>query len=327
MKLIGNDGTVSDFLREFRDNKLSHAFIIEGASGSGKLTLARTLSSVVVCENSNPPCKTCKGCLMALSGTHPDIHEILHDDLLKKISIDTVRKLIIEKAYIKPSESAFSVFIVENAHMLSTEAQNALLQIFEEPPRNTMFFLLATDRNTLLKTLLSRARILKTEKLSSKTIQAFIEESYPDKAALAQRISRLCDGSLGMAKELMESEGAPEALITVNDYFSLLANGAGYYSLSKLISPARPPSKETFSVLLSYIVLALRDIAVSGTAEQYTPVFFSDTQIPRDVFDRMGLKGVLSAFELCEDLIKRSSALNATGAVARLNACFAQDMK
>ena len=105
MTLIGNLDTLNLFRRDISEGKVSHAFIIEGAKGSGKTTLARTLSAMLMCEGDNVPCTLCRSCKMILSGEHPDVHEIGLPDGKMQIPVDAVRDLI-HDVYVKPSEGA-----------------------------------------------------------------------------------------------------------------------------------------------------------------------------------------------------------------------------
>ena len=326
MKLIGNREALENFKREFLDGKLSHAFIIEGARGSGRLTLARHLSALLMCDNGCPSDCTCKGCQRALDGTHPDVHELIHLDRTGQIKIDDIRKIITE-AHVKPSEADYKVFIIENAQMMNKVAQNALLQIFEEPPHNTVFFLLSTDRNLLLKTLLSRARVIMTEKLTDRDVEAFLVEKYPDKKELIPRAVRLASGFAGDASELCENEASAEMLTLVSNYFDKASKGADFYTLSSILSPFGRMSREEFSSAVGYFIPALRDAAVCSLGIDTEYSFFTDGEVPENLARRLGLSRIIKAFEFCTDLQKRQGSLNFTANAAMLNTYFASDIK
>ncbi len=326
MKLIGNSTAFENFKREFLEGKLSHAFIIEGARGSGRLTLARHLSALLMCEKNAQTDCSCNGCRRALDGTHPDVHELIHLDRTGQIKIDNIRQIIAE-AHVKPSEAEYKVFIIENAQMMNKVAQNALLQIFEEPPQNTVFFLLSTDRNLLLKTLLSRARVIMTERLSDSEVEAFLKEKYPDKTELIPRAVKLASGFAGDAAELCENEASAEMLSLVSDYFDKASKGADFYTLSKILSPFGKMSREEFSCAVGYFIPALRDAALCclGIEEEYC--FFTDVSLPEELARRFGLSRIIRAFEFCTDLQKRQGSLNFTANAAMLNTYFASDIK
>jgi len=326
MKLLGNRTAFENFKRELLEGKLSHAFIIEGARGSGRLTLARHLSALLMCERGALADCSCKGCRRALEGAHPDVHELIHLDRTGQIKIDDIRAIISE-AHVKPSEADYKVFIIENAQMMNKAAQNALLQIFEEPPQNTVFFLLTTDRNLLLKTLLSRARVIMTERLSHETVEGFLEEKYPDKKELIKRAVRLSSGFVGDAAELCENEASEEALTLVTDYFEAVSKGADFYSLSRLLSPFARTSREEFSCIIGYFIPALRDTALACLDLDGDYCFFTDASVPELVSRRLGLSRTLRAFEFCTDLQKRQGSMNFTANAAMLNTYFASDIK
>ena len=326
MTLIGNKATVDDFRRDISVGRLSHAFIIEGAEGSGKTVLARTLASMLMCNADNIPCGACKGCITTLAGEHPDVKEIDVPEDKSFIPIDSIRELI-KDAYVKPSEAGYTVFIIENAHKMTVPSQNALLQIFEEPPRNTVFFLLTPDRNLLLKTLLSRARVLRCEVLSEEAVKSALTERYPDKADSVERIMRLASGSLGEAVGLMENEALSEVIELVSRYFDEVSKGAGFYKLSTVLSPTKPVTREQLSDIISYFAIALRDIALLYAEEEPRLMFFTDRSVPDKIVTRRTLREIVSSFELCERLIQRTVSANVGTAIALLNSSLASDMK
>jgi replication-associated recombination protein RarA len=313
MKLYGNEKTVEDFKREFSAGKLSHAFIIEGERGSGRLTLSRTLASILTGERER-----------TMTGNHPDVHELLFLERTGQIKIDDIRD-IIKQAFVVPVESEYNIFIIENAQMMGQAAQNALLQIFEEPPQNTLFFLLSTDKNLLLKTLLSRARVLKTEKLSKETIRAILEERFPERADRVERVATLAQGFLGAALEIMSDDGIFEALDFVDSYMGLVSDRASVFELSKLFSPVvqKQISRQTLSLRVSYLAKALRDVVLVGFIDA-PPCYFDSAHVPQKIAETMGQKRALMLFDMCSDILSRVNSLNVSCAIANLNSHFAR---
>ena len=327
MKILGNSETRERFKKDFLENRLSHAFIIEGARGSGRLTLARALASIVICNGKNPPCGECDACRRVESGAHPDVHEILHTGRTSQIKIDEVRE-IISQCHIKPSEALWSVFIVENAQMMNTAAQNALLQIFEEPPQNTLFFLLSTDRNRLLKTLVSRARVIKTEKLSDSQLEKYFLDRYPDKKELIARAVSLSDGAAGVGLEILESGESPEIIKTVTDFLKKAADGAGFYTLCRILPPFdKGMTREKLSAVAGYLCLALRDAAVIQSSPSARLAFFSSSAEAEALGDVLGLERIISSFDTLGQIMNKSGTVNIPVAVSTLVSGFASDIK
>ncbi len=326
MNLVANEEAINSFRKEYYEKKLSHAFIIEGARGSGRLTLARALASILTCEGESAPCDRCTGCRRVTLGTHPDVQEILHKDRTSQIKIDEIRDIIAE-AHIKPSEAEYKVFIIENAQMMNDAAQNALLQIFEEPPQNTVFFLLTTDKNYLLKTLLSRARVIKTQPLTDEQVEKILSEKFPDKKDLIPHAVVLANGCAGAAIEVLEGENSPEMLRAAQEYLTLASNGSTLYSLSKVLSPFKKTERDEFSSFCSYVITALRDAACLGVGCGEKRMFFSNPEVPAKLFERFGLERILKACDAVEKLLRRSGSVGMTTAICYLNTFFASDFK
>lgn len=155
---IGQDKIISFLISAKKDGRLSHTYILEGGKGSGKRTIAKYLSLILMCKES-VPCLKCKMCTYTISGTNPDIYTVSNEDKAS-IGIGKIRELI-KEAYIMPSVSKKKIFIIENAHLLTKESQNALLKIIEEPPSYAVFLLLCENTSMLLPTVLSRAVVIK----------------------------------------------------------------------------------------------------------------------------------------------------------------------
>lgn len=141
--------------------RFSHAYIVSAAAMEDALTEAKRIAAAAVCSGSGaPPCGKCRDCRKADSGTHPDITVIrrLEDDkgrLKKEISVDQIRD-VIRSAYIAPNEADRKVFIIEDADLMNSSAQNAALKLLEEPPRGVILLLCVRNVGQLLPTVRSR---------------------------------------------------------------------------------------------------------------------------------------------------------------------------
>lgn len=165
---LGQEKIISYFTGAKKEGTLSQVYVLEGARYIGKKTLAKYLSLLVMC-NENEPCLKCEKCQYTLHGTNTDIFTVSNEDKTS-IGIDKVRE-IIKEAYIMPRVSDKKIFIIENAHLLTIGAQNALLKVMEEPPSYVMFFLLCENSQFLLQTVLSRAVKLKVMPLSNENMK------------------------------------------------------------------------------------------------------------------------------------------------------------
>lgn len=322
--IIGNSKVLSDFENAKKTGRLSHAYIIEGAEGSGRLTLARAIACTLFCKSENGPCYACETCKKIMSGSHQDVSELIHLDRASPIKIDTVRELI-KDAYIKPGEGDKKIFIVENAQQMGIPAQNAILQVFEEPPKSVMFFLLTTNRNLLLPTLKSRAVTLKTEKLKDETVALEIEKRFPQLAELSDEAVILADGALGKAISLLSEEGGGDSVMLTKKYFTTLKEYSGLASLSLILNQKSVPDRASLFNVMTYFTLALRDIIVWNSGYDGKYMFFKDKETVRILADRMSEQKLMSAYDTVCTVIKDHAKINLLSALSEINMAMCDD--
>lgn len=157
---IGKQKRVLTLLQaDFREKRISHAYLFYGPEGVGKQEMAQNLAQLLNCEApfQEEPCGSCLPCRKIISGTHPDVTVIVPDGL--SVKIEQVRQLQ-EKVYFKCYEGKYKVIMIKEAHLMTLQAANSLLKILEEPPEKTVFILLANDLNKVLVTIQSRCHLL-----------------------------------------------------------------------------------------------------------------------------------------------------------------------
>ena len=142
-ELIGQETIAQTLSLSLDSNRLSHAYLFSGLRGSGKTSTARIFAKALICEEgmTHHPCGVCSNCTMAIESRHMDIIEM---DGASNRGIDDIRDLVEQTKY-KPASARFKIFIIDEVHMLTAPAFNALLKTLEEPPKYVKFILATTD--------------------------------------------------------------------------------------------------------------------------------------------------------------------------------------
>ena len=266
--LIGNDRIKNTLSADFACGKSAHAYILEGSAGSGKHTAALAICASVVCENKENssyalPCRKCDSCRKILSSGSVDVLTVTNGDKAS-IGVDQIRQ-IKETMFIPPNDGEKKFYIIENAHLMTTQAQNALLLSLEEPPSFVMFFLLCEDSSLLLETVKSRAPTIRMEIFSSDFIEKHLSEKYGRSADREKLIyaAHLSGGALGRAVELYEN-GDSELTVyrTAADLVEKLISARKSDALI-FVNRDMPKSRRDACDVLSYARLALRDMIAS----------------------------------------------------------------
>jgi len=171
--LIGQDSVSQTLSLALDSDRLSHAYLFSGLRGSGKTSTARIFAKALLCEKgaSSHPCGVCIHCIMAAENRHMDIIEM---DAASNRGIDDIKDLIEHTKY-KPSAARYKIFIIDEVHMLTTQAFNALLKTLEEPPDFVKFILATTDPLKLPATILSRTQHFRFKKIPQKLVLRHLE--------------------------------------------------------------------------------------------------------------------------------------------------------
>ncbi|MBQ9458987.1 MAG: DNA polymerase III subunit gamma/tau [Oscillospiraceae bacterium] len=205
--VVGQEHITSTLKRQVAEGRLSHAYLFTGTRGTGKTTCAKILAKAVNCENpqDGDPCNACPSCLGIDSGAFLDVTEL---DAASNNGVDNVRALRDEAIY-SPAQVKKRVYIIDEVHMLSPAAFNALLKILEEPPEHLMFILATTELHKVLPTILSRCQRFSFRRILPRDIESRLryvagEEGIDLKPDGAELLSRLSDGALRDALSLLD---------------------------------------------------------------------------------------------------------------------------
>ena len=172
--VVGQQHIVSTLQHAVTEGRLSHAYLFCGPRGTGKTTMARILAKALLCQKAHGdhgcmPDGTCPECEAIAEGTHPDVYEL---DAASRTGVDSVREEIINSVNFAPVRGNYKVYIIDEVHMLTTQAFNALLKTLEEPPSHVVFVLCTTDPQKLLDTILSRCQRFDFHRISNEDILA-----------------------------------------------------------------------------------------------------------------------------------------------------------
>ena len=204
----GQDHIVTTLQNQLKAGRIGHAYLFCGTRGTGKTTVAKILARAVNCENpreDGSPCNVCASCAAILSGTSTNVIEI---DAASNNGVDNIREIREEVAY-RPTQGRYKVYIIDEAHMLSTGAWNALLKTLEEPPEYVIFILATTEVNKFPITILSRCQRYNFHRITSGTIARRLQELLQEEGVEAEEtavryIARAGDGSLRDALSLLD---------------------------------------------------------------------------------------------------------------------------
>lgn len=218
-KTVGHDKAVSALSQALTDNRMSHAFLITGASGVGKMSLALDMARALNCIGDDPPCGVCGQCRRVTDELHPDVRVIgLEKDsdtgrLRTVISIDQVRE-VQRDVSLKPYEGKSRVVIFDGAENLREEAANSLLKTLEEPPDQVVIILLALDAANVLPTIISRCRRIDLRPIGAEIIADHLYRLYTTDRQLAEEVARMSGGRIGWA---IQATQEPEMLEAISD--------------------------------------------------------------------------------------------------------------
>ncbi len=247
----------SDELRLFsekaKNGLCSHAYIVDGDNGIGKLDFALECARAMLCTETEKPCGYCSNCRKILSNDHPDIFIIGRE---KTATIADVRE-IIRRSSLKPNDSDKQIFIVCNAGKLREDSQNALLKLFEEPPESVAVFLLTESRSSLLPTVLSRGQRIHLDGLRDSEIAEILQEKYQNaKTSDLTTAIDIANGNIGEAEKYLSKENV--TLRSKAEKLFALALGKKTYDLSNaLITPKF--KREQLHALLNELAILINE--------------------------------------------------------------------
>ena len=248
--VVGQQAIVTALKNQIETGRIGHAYLFTGTRGTGKTTCARIFAKAINCESPNhgDPCCQCEICKGIDNGTILDVEEI---DAASNNGVDDIRDLRDETAY-TPSMGRYKVYIIDEVHMLSTSAFNALLKILEEPPSHVVFILATTEIHKVLPTILSRCQRYDFGRILPQDIAGRIryvaqQEKIDLTPEAADLIARLADGALrdalsildtcaGVAQHIDEAVVRRMAGVTDKSYLFQISRGIAQGQVSQVLA-------------------------------------------------------------------------------------------
>ena len=238
--VVGQRHIVSTLEHAVAEGRLSHAYLFCGPRGTGKTTMARILAKALLCQQAEGaraqgasgcmPDGTCPECEAIAAGTHPDVYEL---DAASRTGVDNVREEIINSVSFAPVRGAYKVYIIDEVHMLSPAAFNALLKTLEEPPAHVVFILCTTDPQKILETILSRCQRFDFHRISMEDIEGRLryvceQEGFECDDEALQIVARHARGGMRDALSTLEQLSVfGDGAVRVGDARSLLGEASG----------------------------------------------------------------------------------------------------
>lgn len=205
-EVVGQEYIVKILKNTIKNKRIAHAYLFAGPRGTGKTTIAKLFAKAINCEDFNEEaCDNCPSCLAFKENNHPDIIEL---DAASNNSVDDIREIIEQVPY-SPIVGKYKVYIIDEVHMLSSSAFNALLKTLEEPPAHVVFILATTDPQKIIPTVLSRCQRYNFSKISNLNMEKKMVEilnkehlQYEDKAL--DEVAMLAEGGMRDALSILE---------------------------------------------------------------------------------------------------------------------------
>jgi DNA polymerase-3 subunit gamma/tau len=324
-QLIGQEHIAKGLTSAIQSNRVGHAYLFTGARGVGKTSAARIFAKALNCQTGPTitPCGECDLCQSVAAGSDVDVLEI---DGASNRGIDEIRQLR-QNVGVRPSRARFKIYIIDEVHMLTKEAFNALLKTLEEPPEHVKFIFCTTEANKIPITILSRCQRfdfagIRSQAIITRLSQIVAEEGGTAEPAALASIARRAAGSMRDSQSLLEqllAFGTKE--ITLAQVHSLLGTADEAQVMQLLVALAQQNGAAALQIvdqaalqgvdigqLLEQLLGTLRDcmvLAVGGPVDVLAGISNDDVETARQIANQWGLETILASMQILEQAIYR----------------------
>lgn len=314
--IVGNDDLYNYFSSCAKENSLSHAYILLGDKGTGKRTLALLIAAAANCESkaipdATVPCLECSCCKKILANNSADIINISREKDKASIGVDPIRYIKTDIA-VYPNDGDFKVYIIEEAHTMTIQAQNALLLTLEEPPPYVIFILLCEHTESILETIKSRAPILRMKTPTKNELVEFLKENNPSARTFINNspeefdeIYMAASGSIGKVLELIGSSERKQILQNRELIFTLIeaiAHRTIARDFAQILSSFSQKRDEREKIISQLVLFqnALRDLMVIKKADEPAMVFFTSREQAEELSYSISVQRISEIIALTE---------------------------
>lgn len=308
--LYGNDELKKHLSSAIENRTLSHAYIVEGAEGSGRRTLCRMIAAALACKSAMRPCGKCPMCEKILSKNAADVHEI-DTDGEKTLKAQQIRDFRSDM-YLSPTESEYKVYIIDDAEKMTVQAQNALLIILEEPPENTIIFLITQNSSQLLPTIRSRAQVLRTSLFSGEKLSEYLPVVSREAAKLKlekplvfSALLQSAGGTIGGAIKALSPEICTAIMEKRGAIDSLLLALTRRRLFSEILDAvyAFPQKRTELTEHFSLFSLAIRDLILLKKCENASLLYFENAERASEMATHFGISRLMSLYHAAETAV------------------------
>ena len=309
-RLYGNEKTKERIGSAIDNKTLPHAFLAIGESGSGKTTLTTEIAAALNCErrgDGSPilPCGECNCCRRIYDGNFPDLKVLSKQKDRATVGVDAIKDFR-EDMFLSSTESEYKIYIIDDAECMTTEAQNALLKVLEEPPSNVVIMILATEGDKILTTIKSRAQHISMSRFGEEELECHLLKLSADARELKREseekfrgVIMSADGRLGLAIKLSNKKLAAECAEERGEIIALIRAMTARHSYRELHEAiaALPQKRAELSLVLESVISALRDLIVIKQDKHPSLIFFSSAKEASEVCPQTSVKTLLQVYE------------------------------